>query len=128
MQYGDFSRVLEISRHAAQHKSTPIKCEAAVAIQMSAGLALVSVSRQHARSSLVFLFVLLFLFFLSFLTPPLCVFFLSSFLFPTLYTFFFLCVRVCVCLRIYVRAFVAISCVSANDNVQHTKLNIRYDN
>jgi len=50
---GDSSRALEISRHAAQQKITPMKCEAAVAIQVSAGLALVSVSRQHARSSLV---------------------------------------------------------------------------
>ena len=28
----------------------------------------------------------------------------------------------------YVRAYVAIPCVSANDNVKHTKSNIRYDN
>ena len=41
-----------------------MKCEAAVAIQASAGLVLVSVSRQHARSSLVrnLLFVCLFMF------------------------------------------------------------------
>ena len=28
----------------------------------------------------------------------------------------------------YVRAFLVIPCVSANDNVKHTKSNIRYDN
>jgi len=28
----------------------------------------------------------------------------------------------------YVRAYLAIPCVSANDNVKHTKSNIRYDN
>jgi len=52
---GVSSRKREISRHAAQQKSTgtPMKCEAAVAIQASNGLALVSVSRQHAPSSLV---------------------------------------------------------------------------
>ena len=27
----------------------------------------------------------------------------------------------------YVRAYLAIPCVSANDNVKHTKSNIRYD-
>jgi len=42
--------------------------------------------------------------------------------------FLFLCVRVCVYLRMYVRAYLAISCVSANDNVKQTKTNIRYDN
>jgi len=42
--------------------------------------------------------------------------------------FLFLCVRVCVYLRMYVRAYLAIPCVSANDNVKHTKSNIRYDN
>ena len=35
----------------------------------------------------------------------------------------------CVCIsRMYVRAYLAIPCVSANDNVKHTKSNIRYDN
>jgi len=29
-------------------------------------------------------------------------------------------------LRIYVRVYLAISCVSANDNVKHIKSNIRY--
>jgi len=40
-----------MSRHEAQQKSTPIKCEAAIAILASEGLALVWVSRQHARGS-----------------------------------------------------------------------------
>ena len=35
------------------------------------------------------------------------------------------CVRVS---RMYVRAYLAVPCVSANDNVKHTKSNIRYDN
>jgi len=30
--------------------------------------------------------------------------------------------------RMYVRAYLAIPCVSTNDNVKHTKPNIRYDN
>ena len=30
--------------------------------------------------------------------------------------------------RMYVRAYLAIPCVSADDNVKHTKSNIRYDN
>ena len=42
--------------------------------------------------------------------------------------FVFLCVRVRVYLRMYVRAYLAIPCVSANDNVKHTKSNIRYGN
>jgi len=42
--------------------------------------------------------------------------------------FLFLCVRVCVNLYMYVRAYLAIPCVSANDNVKHIKSNIRYDN
>jgi len=50
---GGSTRKCEISRHTAQQKSTPLKCEAAVAIQASKGLALVSVSRQHAPNSLV---------------------------------------------------------------------------
>jgi len=41
---GDSSRALETSRHVAQQKSTPMKYKAAVVIQASAGLALVSVS------------------------------------------------------------------------------------
>ena len=36
---------------------------------------------------------------------------------------FFLCVRVCVYLRMYVRAYLAIPYVLANDNVKHTKSN-----
>ena len=47
--------------------------------------------------------------------------------------FIFLCLCVCVCvcvclcdLRMYVLAYLAISCVSANDNVKHIKSNIRY--
>ena len=42
--------------------------------------------------------------------------------------FWFLCVRVCVYLRIYVRVYLAIPFVSANDNVKHTKSNMRHDN
>jgi len=42
--------------------------------------------------------------------------------------FLFLCVRVCVHLCMYVRVYLAIPCVSANDNVKHTKSNFRYDN
>jgi len=42
--------------------------------------------------------------------------------------FLFLCVRVCVYLCMYVRAYLAIPCVSANDNIKHTKTNVRYDN
>jgi len=67
-----------------------------------------------------------FLFFLSSLNPPL-IFFLCFLLFS--YFFFFLvCVCVCVCvyLCMYVRAYSAIPCVSANDNVKHVKSNIRY--
>ena len=55
------------------------------------------------------------------------VFFFSTFLFfsfsnlSTL-SFFFFCVFACVCVsRIYVRAYLAIPCVSADDNVKHTK-------
>jgi len=51
----------------------------------------------------------------------------SSFVF-FLFFFGFLCVRVCVYLCMYVRAYLAIPCVSANDNVKHTKSNIRYEN
>jgi hypothetical protein len=37
-------------------------------------------------------------------------------------------VCVCVCVsRMYVRAYLAIPCVSANDNVKHTKSNISED-
>ena len=39
---------------------------------------------------------------------------------------FFLGVCACVYLRMYVRAYLAIPCVSANDNVKHIKSNIRY--
>ena len=42
--------------------------------------------------------------------------------------FWFLCVRMCVFLRVYVRAYLAVPCVSANDDVMNTKSNIRYDN
>jgi len=58
---GDSSRALEISRHAAQQQSTPIKCEAAVVIQASAGLTLVSVGPQHGLSSstLIYFYFLL---------------------------------------------------------------------
>ena len=39
------------------------------------------------------------------------------------------CVCACVCVsRMYVRAYLAISCVAANDNVKQSKSNIRYDN
>ena len=45
---------------------------------------------------------------------------------------FFWCVRVCVSVRLcmYVRAYLAVPCVSAHDHVKHTKPNndIRYDN
>jgi len=50
---GDSSRALETSRHAIHQKSTPIKYEAAVVIQASAGLALVSVSRQSPVANVV---------------------------------------------------------------------------
>ena len=73
-----------------------------------------------------FLFVLL-LFVLSFF-PDLPSFFFvlstfSSFSFFLLFLLFFVCVhvRVCVYLRMYVRAYLAIPCVSANDSVRHTK-------
>jgi len=36
------------------------------------------------------------------------------------------CVCVCVYLRMYVRAYLSIPCVSANDNVQHIKSNIKH--
>ena len=42
--------------------------------------------------------------------------------------FCFLCVRVCVYLFMYVREYLAITCVSANDDVKHTISNSRYDN
>jgi len=43
----------ESSRHQAQARNTPVKCEAAAAILASGGPAPVSVGRQHARSSRV---------------------------------------------------------------------------
>jgi len=50
-----------------------------------------------------------------------------SFLFYFFWCFFvFVCACVCVCM--YVRAYLAIPYVSANDSVKHTKSNIRYDN
>jgi len=52
----------------------------------------------------------------------------SCFFFLLFFCFFFVCVHLCVCLRMYVRAYLALPCVSANDNVKHTKSNIRYDN
>ena len=42
-------------------------------------------------------------------------------------SFLFLCVRVRVYLRMYVCAYLAIPCVSANDNVKHTNSNLKYD-
>ena len=48
---GGFSRIREISRHQAQARNTPEKCEAAAAILGSEDPAPVSVGRQHARSS-----------------------------------------------------------------------------
>jgi len=51
------TRVREILRNRAQEKNTPMRCETAVAILASEGLALVSVSRQQARELVrVFLF------------------------------------------------------------------------
>jgi len=58
---------------------------------------------------------------LFFPSPPFSLIFLL--LFPP----FFVCVRVRVP-RMYVRAYLAIPCVSADDNVKNTKSNIRYDN
>ena len=81
-----------------------MRCETAVAILASEGLALVSVSRQLRRD-------------LS--TTSLFFFSLS---------FSFFCVCACVCVScMYVRAYLAIPCVSTDDNVKHTKSNIRYD-
>ena len=70
--------------------------------------------------------------------PPFCfcpLSFSSFFLpWPPLFFFlvlstFFLCVCACVCVsRMYVSAYLAIPCVSANDDVKHTKSNISYDN
>jgi len=68
------SKIREMSRYETQQKSTPMKCEAAVAILASEGLALVSVNRQHARSSFVLQ----------------CTFFLSFFIFNKNYALFFL--------------------------------------
>jgi len=48
--------------------------------------------------------------------------------FPLFLFFLGFCVCVCVYLCTYVRAYLAIPRVSANDNVKHTKSNIRYDN
>ena len=53
--------------------------------------------------------------------PSFLVFF--SFFFPS-FMFFVFCA--CKYFRIYVRAYLATPCVSANDNVKHVKLNIRY--
>jgi len=79
-----------------------------------------------------FLFVLSFSFFLSW--SPLFFkfnfgFFYFFLLFSSNLSTFCVCVCVCVCVsRMYVRAYLAIPCVSADDNVKHTKSNIRYDN
>jgi len=50
IQWGS-SRIRKNARNQAQAKNTQMKCEAAVAIPASKGLALASVTRQHARSS-----------------------------------------------------------------------------
>ena len=45
------------------------------------------------------------------------------------FSFFFFFVRACVCVScMCVHAYLAIPCVSADDNVKHTKSNITYDN
>jgi len=50
-------------------------------------------------------------------------------LFFLIFELFFLGVCACVCVsRMYVRAYLAIPCVSADDNVKHTKSNTTYDN
>ena len=77
------------------------------------------------------LFFSSFLFLSFFPDPP--SFFIFILVFPTFFFssfyFFFVCVCACVCVsRMYVRAYLAIPCVSADDNVKHTKSNIRYDN
>jgi len=75
------------------------------------------------------LFVLSFAFVSFFPEPPL---FFSLFPFFPYFSYFFfvvcVCVSVCVCIFVcmYVRAYLAIPCVSANDNVKHIKSNIRY--
>jgi len=81
-------------------------------------------------------FLSLYFFFLSFFPDPPSfsfvlsnLFFWSSFLLFLLF-FAFVCVCVCVypvcmCVR---HDDLAIPCVSANDNVKHTKSNLRYDN
>jgi len=68
-------------------------------------------------------FPFLFLSFLLLLSPSS---FLLSLNFPYFLILFFLCVTVCVYLRMCVRAYLALPCVSASDNVNHIKLNIRY--
>jgi len=58
-----------------------------------------------------------------------CFPFFSSFsLLVYFFYFCFLLFLVCLCVyfRMYVRAYLAFSCVSANDNVKHIKSNIRY--
>ena len=64
--------------------------------------------------------------FLSFFPDPPLLFFLFLSFFRTFATFFVCCVCVCVYLRMYVHAYLAIPCVSAKDNVKHIKSNIRY--
>ena len=67
-----------------------------------------------------------FLFFSFFPDPPLFNFFLFPFpFFSKLFLLFFL-VCVCVYLRVKVRAYLVIPCVSANGSIKHIKLNIRY--
>ena len=86
------------------------------------------------------LFLSFALFFLFFSSLSFCcfhfLFFLSSQTLPSFFTpfppfwysfyFFLLLVCVCVYLRMYVRAYLAIPYMSANDNDKHIKSNIRY--
>ena len=52
----------------------------------------------------------------------------TSYFFSPFFLFFlFLCVRVRVYLYMYVSAYLTIKCMSANDNVKHTKSNVRDD-
>jgi len=68
-------------------------------------------------------------FFFLWLSYFFLLFFSRIFLIFLLFLFSFFCVCACVCVsRVYVRAYLAIPCVSADDNVKHKKSNIRYDN
>ena len=71
---GDSSRALEISRHAAQQKGTPMQCEGAVVIQTSVGLVLPAF---FVTLSLPFFFPV----FLSFFLSVFLALFLSPFFF-----------------------------------------------